>query len=165
MHTATHCELPVIRGDTRFTLLPLTLALFPSLAESGGFPFPPHHFPGFPGFPGPGGLQPGGLQPGGGDEDGDEDGEFPARPYRPPGAGSSGSSGGGGHRLGGDGEAAAYDWGSPAAKQAVETLQAMGAQVFPPGSKEKLDWGVLAGGARDAVRVGGKAAVQDCGAN
>ncbi|KAG1674686.1 hypothetical protein FOA52_007210 [Chlamydomonas sp. UWO 241] len=38
-----------------------------------------------------------------------------------------------------------HDWGSAAAAKAVKTLQAMGAQVFPPGSKEKMDWGVLAG--------------------
>ncbi|KAG2449715.1 hypothetical protein HYH02_005242 [Chlamydomonas schloesseri] len=43
------------------------------------------------------------------------------------------------------GSAGGHDWGSPAAARAVEQLLAMGAQVFPPGGKDKLDWGVLAG--------------------
>jgi hypothetical protein len=38
-----------------------------------------------------------------------------------------------------------HDWGSNAAVAAVQKLRSMGAQVFPPGSKEKFDWGVLAG--------------------
>ena len=39
-----------------------------------------------------------------------------------------------------------HDWGSAAAVAAVKKLQSMGAQVFAPGSKETVDWGVLAGG-------------------
>ncbi|EFJ53049.1 hypothetical protein VOLCADRAFT_115636 [Volvox carteri f. nagariensis] len=46
---------------------------------------------------------------------------------------------------GGGTSAQGYDWGSPAAARAVEQLLAMGAQVFPPGNKDKMDWGVLAG--------------------
>lgn len=38
-----------------------------------------------------------------------------------------------------------HDWGSQSAAAAVKKLQAMGAQVFPPGSKAEVDWGVLAG--------------------
>ncbi|GLC34025.1 hypothetical protein PLESTM_000145300 [Pleodorina starrii] len=49
-----------------------------------------------------------------------------------------------GHDHGGS-SAQGHDWGSPAAACAVEQLLAMGAQVFPPGSKDKMDWGVLAG--------------------
>mmetsp|Transcript_2765 Transcript_2765/g.6076 ORF Transcript_2765/g.6076 Transcript_2765/m.6076 type:complete len:500 (+) Transcript_2765:127-1626(+) len=36
-------------------------------------------------------------------------------------------------------------WGSKKAVQAVRQLRSMGAQVFPPGNKEVMDWGVLAG--------------------
>ncbi|KXZ51704.1 hypothetical protein GPECTOR_11g153 [Gonium pectorale] len=56
----------------------------------------------------------------------------PAVAQRPKGRGAAGT-------------AAGHDWGSPAAARAVEQLLAMGAQVFPPGSKDKMDWGVLAG--------------------
>ena len=42
-----------------------------------------------------------------------------------------------------------HDWGSSTAVAAVKKLQSMGAQVFPPGSKEKVDWGVLAGTRQD----------------
>ena len=38
-----------------------------------------------------------------------------------------------------------HDWGSQSAAAAVKKLQSMGAQVFPPGSKTDIDWGVLAG--------------------
>ncbi|GLI66086.1 hypothetical protein VaNZ11_009808 [Volvox africanus] len=46
---------------------------------------------------------------------------------------------------GGSTDAQGHDWGSPAAARAVEQLLGMGAQVFPPSKKDKMDWGVLAG--------------------
>eukprot|EP00198_Chlamydomonas_reinhardtii_P007822 XP_001697159.1 predicted protein [Chlamydomonas reinhardtii] len=81
-------------------------------------------------------------------------------PSGPFGGGFPPGAGGGGGRGGYEAEAAeppvrrpkvsagsagGHDWGSPAAARAVEQLLAMGAQVFPPGGKEKLEWGVLAG--------------------
>jgi len=69
-------------------------------------------------------------------------------PY-PGGAGRMGSPQGyqpgqrGGGKDGGAGDG--HDWGSPQATQAVKQLQGMGAQVYPPGKKENMDWGVLAG--------------------
>ncbi|GAX83606.1 hypothetical protein CEUSTIGMA_g11031.t1 [Chlamydomonas eustigma] len=49
-----------------------------------------------------------------------------------------------------------HDWGSQAAASAVKQLQGMGVQVFPPGNKETVDWGVLAG------YDGQKRQIEDC---
>ena len=37
------------------------------------------------------------------------------------------------------------DYGSPAANEAVQQLQSLGATVHPPEAKDAMDWGVLAG--------------------
>ena len=37
-------------------------------------------------------------------------------------------------------------YGSPEADAAVQKLQSMGATVYPPGNKDAIDWGALAGG-------------------
>ncbi|KAG2428658.1 hypothetical protein HXX76_011363 [Chlamydomonas incerta] len=84
-----------------------------------------------PGGPLGGGFPPGAGGGGGGGGGGGYEPEAPKPPVRRPKV-SAGSAGG-------------HDWGSPAAARAVEQLLAMGAQVFPPGGKEKMDWGVLAG--------------------
>ena len=36
-------------------------------------------------------------------------------------------------------------YGSPEADAAVQNLQSMGATVYPPGNKDAIDWGALAG--------------------
>lgn len=59
--------------------------------------------------------------------------------------GGGASDGGASGRSGSAYEVAGHDWGSRAAAAAVQQLLGMGAQVFPPGSKEQMDWGVLAG--------------------
>ena len=40
---------------------------------------------------------------------------------------------------------AGRSFGSPAADQAVQKLEALGAKVYPPESKDVMDWGILAG--------------------
>lgn len=41
--------------------------------------------------------------------------------------------------------ASGVDYGSPQANAAVQRLEKLGAVVYPPGSKDAVDWGVLAG--------------------
>ena len=40
-----------------------------------------------------------------------------------------------------------YQYGSQQADQAAQKLQSLGAMVYPPGSRETIDWGILAGAA------------------
>ena len=39
-----------------------------------------------------------------------------------------------------------HDYGSNASNEAVKKLESLGASVYPPESKQDMDWGVLAGG-------------------
>lgn len=38
-----------------------------------------------------------------------------------------------------------YEYGSQQADQAAQKLQSLGAMVYPPGNKDTIDWGILAG--------------------
>ena len=91
-------------------------------------------FAAFPTFPlSPGGA--GGYSP----REGGAAGEAGLTPRGRRGATAAGAGAGGGQ---GSNEG---QWGSAAAAQAVRQLQGMGAQVYPPGDKDKMDWGILAG--------------------
>ena len=43
-------------------------------------------------------------------------------------------------------------YGSPEADAAVQKLQSMGATVYPPGNKDAIDWGALAGMVQQGAR-------------